>query len=526
MTSISRTYRPQTFADITDQDSVKETLRLEVETGKLGHAYLFAGPRGVGKTTMARVFAKALNCLKQKKGEPCNACDACNEINSGSALDVIEMDAASNTGVDNVREAIVEHVRFVPQRTHKIYILDEAHMLSTSAWNALLKTIEEPPAYAVFILITTELHKVPATILSRCQRFDFKRIPDAALAERLAGLAKKEGATVEPDVIRTIVSKADGGLRDAESLLGQILSLGEKKITADIASLVLPVSRLPLAADTLAVWSKRELGPALKRVAELEDDGIPLVPLFDDLIMAVRELLVASGSTDYRDGLAKGDDAEKKLSALVGAIKPDELSDIALMLMERRRDAKQGADPRFCMELAATAVSLRLLPHAAPSVIPTEESSTSGGTPSRPLSERSDPSVASNSTRDDKTSLTAHFTLTTVQSKWPTFLRLVDAKSPSLTFVLKLTRPLSVDGSLLTLAFQYPFHREKIVGDIKTKRLVEDCMAEALEQEGVRIEGTIAGEEPAVKETRSRDMVSNILKAFEGQLVEGGESQA
>ncbi|MCI0478978.1 DNA polymerase III subunit gamma/tau, partial [Candidatus Uhrbacteria bacterium] len=157
--SLSRTYRPKTFADITGQDAVKETLRKEVATGKLGHAYLFSGPRGIGKTTAARIFAKALNCASPKDGEPCDACDACREMREGRAIDFIEMDAASNTGVENIREAIVEHVRFAPSPgRRKVYVLDEAHMLSTASFNALLKTLEEPPPYAIFILATTELH--------------------------------------------------------------------------------------------------------------------------------------------------------------------------------------------------------------------------------------------------------------------------------------------------------------------------------------------------------------------------------
>jgi len=542
MPSLSRQYRPQTFADITDQEHVKETLRREIETGKLGHAYLFAGPRGVGKTTMARVFAKALNCLKPAQGEPCNNCDSCNEINAGSALDVIEMDAASNTGVDNVREAIVEHVRFVPQRTHKVYILDEAHMLSTSAWNALLKTIEEPPAYVVFVLITTELHKVPATILSRCQRFDFKRIPNGALVERLTMLAQKEGATVDPDVIRTIVAKADGGLRDAESLLGQILSLGEKKITVDIASLVLPISRMPIAAETLALWSTRDLGAAVAAVAKLEDDGIPLVPLFDDLIVGVRQLLIASGSAEKKTRLAQGDEAEQKLAGLVNSYRPAELSDMALMLMERRRDAKQGADARFCLELSATAVALHLLPHAealhpraggesSQSFVRAPESSSVAKKAEQPPVQHVDaPAQPKADQKDEKpetaTRVPASFTVGQVQSKWHAFLKLVDAQSPSLTFILKLTRPLTVEGSKIVLAFHYPFHKEKIAGDIKSKRLVEDCLCEALGVQGIQIEGIVSSEEPEAKENRSRDMVSNILKAFEGQLVEGGDSPA
>jgi DNA polymerase-3 subunit gamma/tau len=566
MASLSRTYRPQTFADITDQDPIKETLRLESETGKLGHAYLFGGPRGVGKTTMARVFAKALNCLKPKKGEPCNACDSCNDLNAGRSIDVIEMDAASNTGVDNVREAIVEHVRFVPQsRKHKVYILDEAHMLSTSAWNALLKTLEEPPAYAVFILITTELHKVPATIQSRCQRFDFKRIPDGPLAKRIEELAKKEGATLDPDVVAAIVSKSDGCLRDGESLLGQLLVLGEKKITAEIASLVLPLSRLPLAANLLDVWSKRELGPALRMVEELEEQGVPLLPVFDDLLQAVRHLLVACGSSEYRGKLSRGDEGERKLAALVSSYEPQELSEMALMLMERRRDAKQGADVRFCLELAASAVSLAMLPHAPaadddagpsnknnrrgdPAVVaqpmadrsavrPTDMPKTDMQT-SRPEGGHTGPPLpkqppirptepgAETAPLQTKPSNTSSFTLADVQVKWAAFLRIANEESRSLSFVLKLCKPVAVDGGKVTMQFQYPFHKEKIVEDPKTRHRIENWLSQALDGRSVHIEGVVGQGQPEQTEKQSQDMVSKILRAFEGQVVEGGDSVA
>jgi DNA polymerase III subunit gamma/tau len=193
MPTLSRTYRPHFFADVTGQGPITETLRLEIATNKIGHSYLFSGSRGIGKTTVARIFAQALNCLARKEGEPCGICEACLEFQTGRSLDIIEMDAASNTGVDNIREAIVEHVRFAPSsRKYKVYILDEAHMLSTSAWNALLKTIEEPPEYAVFLFLTTELHKVPATIQSRSQRFDFHRITNQDLTKRLQEILLQE----------------------------------------------------------------------------------------------------------------------------------------------------------------------------------------------------------------------------------------------------------------------------------------------------------------------------------------------
>lgn len=524
MASISRTYRPQTFAEITGQDAAKETLRREVETDAVGHAYLFSGPRGVGKTTAARVFAKALNCLKPKNGEPCNACDACDEMNQGRALDIVEMDAASHTGVDMVREAIVEHVRFVPHaRKHKVYILDEAHMLSTSAWNALLKTLEEPPPYAVFILVTTELHKVPATIQSRCQRFDFRRIADDQLAERIRTLSKKENVALEEAVVSTIVSKADGSLRDAESLLGQLVALGEKTITSDVAGLVLPLSRLPVAADLLTEWSKRDLGASLSLIGALEEQGVPILPLFDDLIQAVRRLLIAEDSVEERQRLARGDEGEKRIAALVSAFDPAELTDVALVLMERRRDAKQGADARFCLELAASAVALGILPHGPGRRDEDTDRLPKNEPPAAPKPPVPEPPTASTPTKKTGSTLSSggSLKLSDVQSAWAAFLKTLDEKSRSLTFVLKLARPVALEDGVLTVEFQYPFHREKVLNDMKTKRMIEECFEQVL-KERVEIAG-IVGNGDARTDPKPATMVDTILKAFEGNVVgEGG----
>ena len=535
MATLSRVYRPQTFAEVTGQNPIKETLRLEVQTGKLGHAYFFAGPRGVGKTTTARIFAKALNCLNGTDGEPCNTCEACVEMNAGRALDVIEMDAASNTGVDNVREAIVEHVRFTPtSRKYKVYILDEAHMLSTSAWNALLKTIEEPPAYAIFILVTTEVHKVPATILSRCQRFDFKRISESDLTARLNTLIQHEQIQVAPEVVSLIVSKSDGCARDAESILGQLISLGEKNITADIASIVLPLSRLPLAANVLAACSRRELGPALQLVREFEEQGIALLPLFDDVMYAIRRLLLAAESVEERQKLTRGDEGERALAALVHTFEPAELSEMALLYMERRKDAKQGADVRFCLELAVTAISLSLLPHAPSSAkpvdrvqppiiqrvepVPVSPPIAPPAAPAKPIIEEVRvPEQMAPVATDEKPVVR----LIEVQQKWQALIRLVDERSPSLTFILKISKPVEVRGSLVVIRFQYAFHRDKVAEDMKSRRIVEECLSEVHNVPGLRIEGIVGLETELPVEGQSRDMVTNILKAFEGQFVDG-----
>ncbi|MEK7625199.1 MAG: DNA polymerase III subunit gamma/tau, partial [Patescibacteria group bacterium] len=245
MPTLYRKYRPQSFADVTGQDTIVQTLQNEIAANKLSHAYLFSGPRGVGKTTLARLFAKAVSCEKRKDGqfEPCNDCQACNQINRGRHIDIIEIDAASQTGVDSVRENIIENAGIMPTvLKYKIFIIDEVHMLSTSAFNALLKTLEEPPAHVIFILATTELHKLPATVISRCERYTFKKITFDKMLARLKNLCKAEKVKVDKEVLERIVYKSDGGLRDAESLLGQILSLNLKEIRVEDAQIVLPLS--------------------------------------------------------------------------------------------------------------------------------------------------------------------------------------------------------------------------------------------------------------------------------------------
>ena len=218
-----RKWRPRTLAEVVGQEPVTRTLLNALNTNRVAHALLFFGPRGTGKTSTGRILAKAVNCLQNETGEPCNECSVCQAFNEGRAIDLIEIDAASNTGVDDIRD-LKEKVNFAPNTTkYKVYIIDEVHMLSNSAFNALLKTLEEPPEHVIFILATTEVHKVPATITSRCQRFDLRRIPMSAMIGRLEHICQAEGINVEPEALALIAKNATGSLRDAENLLEQMV---------------------------------------------------------------------------------------------------------------------------------------------------------------------------------------------------------------------------------------------------------------------------------------------------------------
>src|SRR3990172_2916222 len=232
-----RKWRPRTFAELAGQEAVVRTLTNAIAGGKVSHAYLFSGPRGTGKTTTGRLLAKAVNCAKPKAGEPCNKCEGCQTYMEGRALDLIELDAASNRGIDEIRN-LREKANFAPTGgadAHKVYLVDEVHMLTEPAFNALLKTLEEPPRHVIFVLATTEVHKVPATVVSRCQRFDFRRIPLSALVQRLSHIAGEEGFECTPEVLETIVRTATGSARDAINLLEQLVDSFGKKLSLEQA---------------------------------------------------------------------------------------------------------------------------------------------------------------------------------------------------------------------------------------------------------------------------------------------------
>ena len=304
--ALYRKYRSQTFGEMVGQKVISTTLRQAVESGKISHAYLFSGPRGTGKTSAAKIFAKAMNCPNQVDGEPCNHCDICHDITNGSLEDVIEIDAASNNGVDEIRE-IRDKSTYAPSRaTYKVYIIDEVHMLSTGAFNALLKTLEEPTENVVFILATTELHKIPATILSRVQRFEFKAIKQAAIKEHLASILKKEGMTFDDEALTIIARRAEGGMRDALSILDQALSLSsDNNVSQAVAEEITGSIGLTALDSFVANVRNQETSQALSNLETLFDNGKSMSRFATDLLEYFRDLLIvqAGGENSHHSPL-------------------------------------------------------------------------------------------------------------------------------------------------------------------------------------------------------------------------------
>ncbi len=290
--ALYRKWRPQTFDDVIGQNHIVSTLKNEILSGKTAHAYLFCGTRGTGKTSCAKIFARAINCENPQDANPCNECSICKGVTDGSVLDIVEIDAASNNGVDNIREIRDEVSYSAAQAKYKIYIIDEVHMLSAGAFNALLKTLEEPPPYVVFILATTEAHKLPPTITSRCQRFDFKRISVHDITIRLRQIVTAENVDAEVEALELIARLADGGMRDALSMLDQCISASAEKITRESVERVLGVASDTLLDDCIAAFAAKDTAKALEILAQTVANGKDLTNFTDRIIQRLRDILV------------------------------------------------------------------------------------------------------------------------------------------------------------------------------------------------------------------------------------------
>ena len=370
--ALYRKYRPQTFDDVVGQMAVTQTLKTQLLSGHLSHAYLFTGSRGTGKTSCAKILAKAVNCLNPQNGNPCNCCDACRAIDAGSCMDVLEIDAASNNGVDNVRDLRDDAIYSPSQVKMRVYIIDEVHMLSISAFNALLKIIEEPPEHLLFILATTELHKVPATILSRCQRFSFRRISQEDIAARLQYVAYQENIDLDDGAAKVLARLADGGMRDGLSLLDQCASATVGELSAQRVYECLGIAGEQKCGELMGYVAERNTKKALELFNRLYADGKDIGAMMDELACLCRDLLILKTAPDAAIGLMSGVASDQETAQLKNKLSTGELVRMMGLIQQTAagftRSASRRMDAELCLidlcqpelQLNAEAINARL----------------------------------------------------------------------------------------------------------------------------------------------------------------------
>jgi DNA polymerase-3 subunit gamma/tau len=514
--ALYRKWRPRSFDEIVGQEHIVSTLRNALTSGRIHHAYLFAGPRGTGKTTMARLVAKAVNCLAPEGQRPCNECDICQAVNEGRLLDLIEIDAASNTGVDDVRE-LRERVGFRPnQARYKVYVIDEVHMLSNAAFNALLKTLEEPPPHAIFILATTEPHKIPTTVISRCQRFSFRRIPIREIVDRLEWMTQQESLSAEREALTIIARQATGSMRDAESLLDQLASYDETGITVADVRAALGTGASEAIVDLTEALSKNDVAHGLEVINTAIDEGTDPRQFARQMVDHLRVLLLLR----LESGIVPShisDDIRPRLEEQAVAFTPRALARAVRLFNQAATEAKGGWQPQLPLEMAlveamlspdekvaAPATRSQPAPASSPPPSPTSRSSSpsSAGFSSSPrpqsASTRSaavapaqpERSQATNAVREPESTYnssapsagpTPALTIEVIQDRWSEVLNALRPRNLSLEALMRSCSPVAVEEDVVVLGFEYDFHRGKVEEE-QNKRDVEDALSEMVGQ--------------------------------------------
>ena len=348
---LARKWRPQNFTDLIGQEHVSQTLANAIRSGRIHHAFLFTGARGVGKTSAARILAKALNCDEGLSDQPCGSCSSCTEITAGQGLDVIEIDGASNTGVDDVRE-LRENIRYLPNRSRfKIFIIDEVHMLSTNAFNALLKTLEEPPEHAKFIFATTEPHKIPITILSRCQRFDFRKIPLARVASRMREISDAEQLTISDHSLSLVARQGEGSMRDALSTLDQVIAFSGEQVEDEAVQTLLGMVDRRLLLDTVEAVLQQDSRRALDAVRRVDQLGLALRRFTQDLLEMFRGMVICKVVEDPAEMLDLVGEEFKELKSLAEEASLDDLQRIVTLLMRTQTELVNSSFPLLALEM-------------------------------------------------------------------------------------------------------------------------------------------------------------------------------
>lgn len=533
MAVLYRKYRPQTFAEVIGQKYIIQTLKNQVLSGAVSHAYLFTGSRGVGKTSVARILAKAVNCLNQQKGDACGKCAVCAQIEQGNFLDLIEIDAASNTGVDNIRD-LIEHVKFSPSfGKFKVFIIDEVHMLSKGAFNALLKTLEEPPAHAIFILATTEINKVPATIVSRTQRFDFKALSAGDLEQHLAKILKNEKLKLHKEIISLIATNAQGSGRDALSLLDKVLTLGEDA-TADDCRQLLGITDIALCQNLLALIAAGKTVQIPDFFSSLVGKGIDFAVFNRDFLEYLRSALV-SKVTQNQEALAAAPEAE--ISQLPAALTAADLIFITRLFLKSYKELASSPSPEIPLLLAALEGAFKKSEAFKP-LAPAEpamagENSTEAKLLKSSLEVNPAPnititeiavtntlsavSVAQNQLAESSQDFAQGVTFEQVREFWPKVTENIKKINGPLASLIKTSPLEGLSEGRVVLRVRFQFDKQNIENP-KNRGVI----CQAIEQAGGKKLGILARvvkAEPQPKVNAS-EALTDALKIFGGELIE------
>ena len=544
--ALYRKYRPQTFRELKGQDHVSRTLRQALARGRLHHAYLFCGPRGTGKTSTAKILAKAINCRERKDGEPCNQCPSCRRITEGNAMDVLEIDAASNRGIDEIRD-LRERVKLSPvESLYKVYIIDEVHMLTPEAFNALLKTLEEPPEHVVFVLATTEPRKIPPTILSRCQRFDFHQISVPVIIEQLREIAGAAGGKIEEEALYLIARQARGGLRDALSLLDQCLAAGDGKVTLqDVAGLIGAV-----ADDFLLEFHqgvvKGEAGRCLVLLDRLLNAGKEPRQFLSDLILFYRNLVLIKLGGVAGELIALSPETKERYEEAAGQLSREQLMAAVKSLSQTEGEIRYTTQGRIFLEMGILQLLDAVKSQETEKELPAHkaiqekqkaarrEMAAAAETSLSPPSVQAEPVIRPARAATKKKSppsapapADAVLDLNLIKAKWESFLEALK-KASIMTYAFVVDeKPIAVEGSSLILAFKadHRFHKERCEME-NNKKIIEQVLADVYGRK-IELRCVLQEEQAPAKTDRvsEEDVLQSALDLFGGRLVEIKEEE-
>ncbi|HZQ09981.1 MAG TPA: DNA polymerase III subunit gamma/tau [Anaerolineae bacterium] len=540
-------YRPQTFEDVQGQEHITNTLKNALVLNRIAHAYLFTGTRGTGKTSTARILAKAVNCLNPDVTKrPDNECAICRAINEERLLDLVEIDAASNTGVDNIRD-LRDKVDFRPNEARfKVYIIDEAHMLSNAAFNALLKTLEEPPPHVIFVLATTEANRVPATITSRCQRFDFKRATLQELIQQLGDIAKKEGMELEPAALELVARQANGSFRDGTSLLDQLTAYSGDTITLKHVQVLLGAASREIIRDIVAALAAREVGQGIAALDQAVDAGADPRQVARDVVEYLRGVLMFTVKSDVT--LSVADEVRAEMREIAAQMNPEQVSRAIRLFSQAGYDLRNSASPTLPLEMAlveatiepasamAAAPTRTVRPPAAPAdnaFVPTPARSVAPGaaaakvTKAEPVSPRASAAKKNSATRasgsEDSKENSGALSIPATKENWNNIIARFQRVNKTMAAFLRDAEPVSLKSDLLTIGFFYDFHQQRFDNDKNAKGQLEKILQEMF-GETVRVK-CIVSPKRAKMQAAQDDPVIRAAMNLGGKIVDLEEDE-